>query len=369
MGSSVPAAAGDFGFTLQPAKIGDGGTFTPASYTWTRSEAVSARIDLIDGDNILPPEVSPIISPKGAYKDGYFGAGQADILPRMQMALGVLLFGLMGAVSSVTGKDADGNAVSGVNTHIFKFGTSSYTIPWMAFRRRIPSANAASDLIDNIFDAKLTNMRITVPSRGKVATRITMVGRDIVQTENTVLTWANNYEDPTAIPESGAGFLKVAGTEYPITGAVIEFDNGVSTPNQERVVGSFTPDDFIPLYRTATIRFVYKWSDDSLYKLIRNNGTGLAWSNLPHLFDTVGNVRGFELSVPSAKMITGTTPYDFRIRANSVTLAVDGPIELAGGTLLQQAFTATVLIPTDGSSYIDFVLVNGQSSYAFVYTV
>src|SRR5688572_21055843 len=181
MGSSVPAAAGQFGYALQAAKVGASGTFTPGSYTWTRSEALSARIDLLQGDNVLPPEVHPIITPKGAYKDSLYGAGQADIIPRLVKGLGILLFGLMGDVSSVTGVTADGTAVVGANTHIFKFASSAYKIPWMAFRRLIPAPNETGQLVDSIFDAKLTNMRLTVGARGKVAARLTMVGRDVLQ--------------------------------------------------------------------------------------------------------------------------------------------------------------------------------------------
>ena len=367
---SVPAQAGDFGFALQAAKVGSGGTFTPASYTWYRSEAISVRMDLIQGDQILPPEVGPIIVPKGAYKDSVYGAGQIDMLPRAELGLGILLYAAMGAVSSVTGVDPDGNSVAGVNTHIFRFASNAYTIPWIAMRRLIPGATTADNLGDSFYDAKLTNMRMTVGARGKVSTRVTAVGRDIKQETNPTWTWDHDYEDATATLESGAGFIKIAGVEYPVTAAVVEFDNGVTTPNQEMTIGDYHPDDFIPLYRTMTIRFVYKWKDSALYRLIRNGGTGVAWTNLPHLFQTVGGDYGLELAVKTPKLIVGTTPFDLRIRGNNMTIAADGPIELAGATLLQQAFTATVLY-LSGSDYVDFVLANAQpnSAYNFSYTI
>lgn len=368
MAGSVPAAAGDFGFALQNAKVGEGGTFNAASYTWYRADPVSARIDLIQGDQNLPPEVRPTITPIGAFKDGLFGAGQADLIPRMEHGLGILLFGLMGAVSTVTGVNADGDSVAGVNTHIFRFASTPYNIPWMAFRRLLPSSGGTADHGDTIFDAKINNMRFTVGNRGKAALRLTMVGRDVDQEENPSWTWDQDYEDPTTTPDTGGGFIKVAGIEYPMTGAVVEFDNGVSNPNQERIVGSYRPDDFIPLFRICTIRFVYKWSDNTLYKLLRNGGSGLTWSSLPYGFAT-GSDYAFELSMPSPAFITGTERFDLRVRGNRGTMGIDGPIEIAGGQLLQQAFTITVQQPLDGSDYLNWVLVNDHASYNFSYTV
>lgn len=367
---STPAQAGDFGFALQAAKVGKGGTFTSGDYVWYRSEALSVRMDLIQGDQILPPEVGPIIVPKGAFKDSRYGAGQVDMIPRAELGLGILLFGAMGAVSSVTGVDPDGNSVAGVNTHTFRFASNAYTIPWMALRRMIPGATTSDNLGDSFYDAKMTNLRLTVGARGKVSTRVTAIGRDIKQEVNPTWTWDHDYEDATATLESGAGFIKIAGTEYPVTAAVVEWDNGVSTPNQEMTIGDYSPDDFIPLYRTLSIRFVYKWKDSALYRLLRNGGSGTNWTNLPYLFQTVGNSYALELAVKTPKKITGSTPFDLRIRGNNLTIGIDGPIELAGGQLLQQAFTATVLYRT-GYDYADFVLANAQpnSAYNFSYTI
>lgn len=368
MGSSVPAQAGDFGFALQSAKIGAGGSFVPGSYTWYRAEANSVRMDLIQDDQVLPPEVNPNISPRGAYKDGKYGAGQADMLPRLEHAMGILLFGLMGDVSSISGVDADLVTVATAWTHVFRFATPAYKIPWMAIRRLVPASGGTGQLGDTIFDAKLTNLRITVPGRGKVGIRATFVGRDVDQAEDPTWTWDQDYEDPTSTPAPLDGFVKIEGTSFPITAAVIEVDNGVSTPAQERVIGSPSPDDFIPLYRTATVRFVYKWANDGLYKSLRNGGSGLTWDELPKIFKTVGSNRALEISVPAPLKITGSHPYDLRLRVNAMTIAPDGPIELAGAQLLQQAFTATALVPVSGD-YLNFVLVNKHTSYTFAYTV
>jgi hypothetical protein len=69
--------------------------------------------------------------------------------------------------------------------------------------------------------------------------------------------------------------------------------------------------------------------------------------------------------------ITGSTPYDLRIRGNSLVIGIDGPIELAGAQILQQAFTATLLDPQAGGQYVTFVLSNAQTpaTYDFAYSI
>lgn len=364
---SVSAQAGDVGFAIQPTFVGKTGSYTGAGYKWYRVDPLRVQMDVIQGDQIMPPEVSPDIFPKSAYKDSRYGAGQADLYPRLENGFGALLWALMGNVSSVTGVNADGSATSNVNAHVINFAADRSYQPYMAWRRLIPAYTGSAKLGDTFFDAKIANARITVGAMGKIAVRVTMVARDFVQAENPSWTWFQDYEDPTATPESGAGYLKIAGTEYPITGAIIEVDNGLTSPNQEMTVGDFTPDDFTALYRTASMRFVYKWSDPGLYEAIRNGSSGATtWTNLPKLFQTAGANFAFEASFQTPKVIPSSSPatnFELRIRGNNMVIAPDGPIELVGATLLQQSFTATLLKPTSGD-YLQFVLVNGTTSYA-----
>lgn len=367
MAGSVSAQKGDIGFAIQPSFIGKTGSYTGAGYKWYHIDPLTVRMDVIQGDQILPPEVSPDIFPKSAYKDSRYGAGQIDMFPRLQNQFGALLWALMGNVSSVTGKDADGVSVTGANTHIFNFAADRGSQPYMAWRRLIPSSTGNAQLTDTFFDAKIANARITIGAMGKIAVRATMVARDFVQAEDPVWTWFQDYEDPTATPESGNGFLKIMGTSYPITGAILEVDNGLTTPNQEMTVGGFTPDSFTALYRTATLRFVYKWSDAGLYETIRNGAPGaVTWTNLPKLWTSVGATLAVEASFDTPLAIAGSSPsrnYELRIRGNNLVIAPDGPIELSGATLLQQAFTATFLKPTSGD-YLQFALVNATTGYA-----
>lgn len=366
---SVSAQLGDFGFAIQPSKVGRTGTYTGSGYKWYRMDPLTVRMDIIQGDQVLPPEVSPDIVPKGAYKDGYFGAGQADLIPRLQNSFGALLWGLMGNASSVTGKDTDGVSATNVNTHIFSYNPSDKADqPWMSFRRLIPGKVAADRYGQTFFDAKVANARITIPQKGKLMARITMVARDVDQEENPTWVWDVDYEDTTSTPQSDQGYLKMQGTEFPITGAVFELDNGLTTPDQERIIGDPRPDDFTALYRPATLRFVYKWEDPSLYQQVFNGGDGLTdWDPLPKIFSTVGANFAFDAMFETPLTISGSSParkYAVRIRGNSATLAPDGPIELASATLLQQAFTLTILKATGNAPYLQILLQNGVTGYS-----
>lgn len=368
---TVPAQAGLFGFAMQAAKVGEGGTFTPTESNlldWLRVRSVRNAADLIQGDQLFPPEVGGPINPTGAYKDSAYFGGDFDIIPRMEETLGFLLWGTLGDASSATGKYVDGSTVANVNTHIFRQDTSSsYTQPWMAFRRSIPGAVPATDTKGITgFDCKIAQMTLQIPAAGKLAVNITVMGRDSFQEQPPVWSWANTLEDTQSTPDAGRGYFKIAGVEYPITGAQIVINNTLTTPQQEMVVGSFHPDDFIALQRSIQIQMVYKWKDPALYNEIYNGGSASQdWSSLPFITDTAGAVFAFEASFQAPANIPGTsTPYELRLRANRVVWQTQGPIELAGAQIVQQAYTCTVLEPAGGADYFTASLVNGQTSYA-----
>lgn len=362
---SVPAQGGVIGLAVQASKIGDGGSFTPGSYTWIKFKAPRVMMDIIQGDQIFPPEVGGGIIPTGAYKDSMYPAGQFDVIPRLERSLPLLLKAIMGNASSVTGKDADGTTVAGVNTHVINFNpTTDYSIPWIAVRRMIPGATASDNFGQTAYDCKLSSLRLTVPAAGKLAARFTMVGRDVHQEENPSWTWDNaSFEAFQSSPDAGRGYLKIGGVEYPITGMVIDFNNSLTTPQQEMIIGSFHPDDYVPLFRSMTLRFVYKWANPDLYQQIFNGGaSSTTWDSLPFLEDTSGADFAFEASFQSPGNIGVTsTPYELRIRGNRITIAPDGPIELQGGAILQQSFVATILEPDTGN-YCQFLVTNGRTA-------
>jgi hypothetical protein len=363
---SVPAQGGLFGFALQAAKIGRGGTFTVGDYTWYKVRAPRVSIGAIQDQQVFPPEVGGIIVPTGAYKQAKFFAGDVDLIPRLEESIGVLLAATMGNVSSVSGEDADGEAVTNLYTHIFNFDpTSSYELPWMAVRRTVPGAEAADTHGEVGYDCKVANLRLTVPQMGKVAARFTMIGRDFLFENNPTWTWTNaDFEAHDSTPDVGRGSFKIGGVEYPLTGAVIDMVNGLTTPRDEMIIGDFSPDDFVPLTRAMTIRIVYKWEDAELFrKIYTGTANGTTWSSLPFEVDTGGNAA-FEAVFEAPANVPTTSPaspYRLRVRANKVTWAPDGPVELRGGTIVQQQFIGTVLEPEGSLDYADIVVENGYA--------
>lgn len=361
---SVPAQGGLFGFALQAAKVGRGGTFTVGNYTWYKVRAPRISIGAIQDQQVFPPEVGGIIVPTGAYKQARFFAGDVDLLPRLEESIGVLLAATMGNVSSVTGVDADGEAVTGLHTHIFNFDpTTSYELPWLAIRRSVPGATAGDTHGEMGYDCKVANLRLTVPQMGKVAARFTMIGRDFAFDDASTWTWENaEFESHDSTPDVGRGTFKIGGVEYPLVGAVIDMVNGLTSPRDEMIIGDFAPDDFVPLTRAMVIRIVYKWEDPELFrKIYTGTADGTTWNSLPFTVDTDSD-HAFEAVFETPGDVDSTTPsspYRLRVRANRVTWAPEGPVELRGGSIVQQQFVGTVLEPATGLDYADLVVENG----------
>lgn len=365
---SVPAQGGLYGVALQPAKIGRTGTFDQSALSWYKMRSMNVAVGAVQDQQVFPPEVGGIIVPTGAYKQARFFAGTVDLVPRLEKSIGLLMLGAMGDVSSITGVNADGVVVSGLYTHVFTFdATSSYTLPWLAVRRTVPGAEVADTHGELGFDCKVANLRLTIPQMGKVALRLTIIGRDFEFDDASAWTWENaDFESHESTPDVGAGEFKIGGVTYPVTAAIIDMVNGLTTPRDEMVVGDFAPDDFVPLTRAMTIRIVYKWEDPELFrKIYTGTADGTEWTNLPFATETNGNY-GFEAKFESPGNIGATgAPYRLLVRADKVTWAPDGPVELRGGTIVQQTYIGTVLEPPSGGEYAQIIVENGHDGAAY----
>lgn len=362
---SIAAQGGEFSFAIQSAKVGRNGTFNPTSLTWYRHPAPRIALGTLQEQLPFPPEVGGVIVTRGMYKQAYFGLVNVDLIPRLQASFGYLLKGLMGSASTVTDQDADGNSVTGVNTHIFRYNPSDSAMqPWMAFRRFTPGESSAENYGETVFDAKINSLRLMVPAKGKVSAQLSAIGRDVQDIKDPTWTYANTNEATEGTPDSGRGGFFIEGINYPITGATIDISNMLSTPDQEAIIGDFRMDDMIALMRGAQIRMVYKYENADLYLKLKNgSASATSWSSLPfsNVSSTTSYAFDFRFSAP-LNIGTTTTPYQIRIRGGKVTWAVDGPPELAGASIIQQAFTGTVVEPPSGD-FLQIVLVNGHSGY------
>lgn len=366
---SIPAQSGIWSFAGQVAKIGTAGTFTASSHTWHKMRTPRVTMGPVQDQQVFPLEVGGEMVPQGAFKQALFYAGDVDIYPRLEDNIGWLLQAALGDVTTSTDEDSDGNSVTGLNTHLFAFDSASdFTLPWLASRVEIPGVSAGYDSGEIGFDCKINGIRLTVPQMGKLGMRLGLQGRDIVF-DNSPNSWAYDnasYEDVTTTPDAGRGTFKLGGTEYPITAMSIDMVNNLTTPQQEMIVGSFNPDDFVPLTRGVTLRFQYKYQNDDLCRLLyTGSADGTEWSSLPYELSTVGNDYAMDAIFLSPKNIGATgMPYMLRIRANKIVIAKDGPTQLQAGNILLDSYTVTVVQPSSGN-YIEFLLENDASAYAW----
>lgn len=362
---SIAAQGGEFSFAIQSAKVGRNGTFDPTTLTWYRHPTPRVALGTLQEQLPFPPEVGGVIVTRGMYKQGYVGFASVDLIPRLQASFGYLLKGLMGSASTVTNKDADNNTVTGVNTHIFRYNPSdSASQPWMAMRRFTPGETAAENYGETVFDAKINSLRLMVPAKGKVSGQLSAIGRDVVDLKNPTWTYANTNEATEGTPDSGRGGFFIGGVQYPITGATIDVSNTLSTPDQEAIVGDFRMDDMIALMRGAQVRMVYKYENADLYLKLKNgSASATTWSSLPFFNESSSTDYAFDFRFTAPLNIGSTsTPHQIRIRGGKVVWSVDGPPELAGASIIQQAFTGTVVEPPSGD-FLQVVLVNGHSAY------
>ncbi len=367
---STPAQSSIFSFALQSAgKVGRTGTFVNASETWYKINTLENGVGTVQDQQVFPPETGGPITPRGAYKQAKFIGGVVSLIPRLEHQLGWLLKGAMGSASTVTGSLADGTLVSGVNTHTFRFDpASAANQPWMAVRRHIPTPGSTNYLGEIGFDCKIGLFDLTIPAMGKLVARVQMVGRD-VQYDNASNSWSYSntlFDDELTSPDSGRGFFKIAGVEYPTVGASFQLQNGLTTPQNEMIVGDFSPDDFIALTRAAQIQFVYKYENGDLYRqLLTGDASGSTWSSLPFIKDTAGATYALQARFESPGEIVTGHPFALEVRANKVTVAVTGPIELRPGNIITQTFVLTVLTPADSNvDYLQFIIENNQANYA-----
>lgn len=357
---TITAQGSVFSFAVQDAKVGAGGTFTTGDYDWYRHRALSIQMGTITDQRQFPLEAGGSIFPTGAFRQGQFFGGQAEIIPRLENSFGWLLLAACGNVSSITGAP-----VVGANRHIFRLDpTDSYNIPWMAARVFTPGTTSAEDFLETGFDCKLNGMRIAIPAAGKAGAQLQIIGRDSTFLHNPgTPTYANTLEDSLTTPDAGRGSFSIGGTSYPAMGAEIILSNNVTTPQEEMILGSFNPDDHVARTRSVVINFQYKYENSELYQqFMTGTTTGTEWSPLPFEVETAGSDYAVDVAIQSPQYITGTTPYTLRIRGNRATIARQGPPQLRGGGIIVENYSIALQDPAVGN-YCEFVLDNAVSNY------
>jgi len=333
--------------------------FNRNQLTWWRLRTREVDYGESQMQETIPLEVGGTMTPTGAYKSGVAVAGGAQIMPRLQDSIGVLLLAALGKATTT-------NPSTGVGQHVFTFQTNEANMPWIAARKMIPGRDNVYGQGVIGFDNKVNLLRTTVAATAPVEMMMQLMGR-VPEYDNHPEVWAgNSFEDFRSIPLACKGTFSlptVAGlpNPLPVTQVIVEMSNVTTTPREEMVVGSYFMDDVVTRTRALTLRFSYKWKDANLANyLFGNQLKATAWTPTPFITATSGSNYAVDLEVESPFSITNTTtPYSLRIRANQVFWQ-PLPIRLRAGDIVMLEIIGTVLY--DAAGYCEFILINGNTT-------
>jgi hypothetical protein len=337
----------------------DAFTYVRSNFTWKRHRARELDYDASQMQQVFPLELGSTIVPTGAYKSGVALSGGVTLLPRLEDDFGVLLLASLGKSSS--------SSSGGVGTHIFTFLTNESETPWLAIRKMIPGRDNVDPLGMVGFDNKVAALRLTMPPAAPIEARLEFIGR-VPELDNHPDVWEGEaFEDFKSTPLACKGHFTIPTIfekQLPTTQVVVELQNGVTTPREEMIIGSYFMDDIVMRTRALMLRFVFKWNNPELYqRTFAAKKGGKTWSPEPFITSTDldGNFA-FDILMESPFNIPGTTtPYSLRIRANSCYWEPQGNMQLQAGGIVMQQYMATVLAPA-ANAYCEFILVNGNTS-------
>jgi hypothetical protein len=340
-----------FGFGLQTTQ----GIWATSSYLY-RHKATQITFGVVEDNQNFPLEVGGATTPTGAFKSGTFVGGGATFHPRLEGDIGWLLYAAMGTASTLVDTPE-----AGMNQHVFYHGEDDTLLPWMSIYKYIPGA-ASADLMVKGQDCKITTLAFILPQSGLVQANLGVVGREPLLEEAPSLIDFDPFEGPGSVPIASKGVFTLDGASIPATGAVIEISNGLTTPREERILGSYFPDDFVPRSRFIQIRFTYKWEDPNLFQRILTGTTsGLTWSPIPTYTPFAAEIQ----SPGNAGALAN--PYSLRFEADRVHWRTAGPPALAGGGIVVQNYVGLVNEAVTGLSkdYARIILENEQASYVW----
>lgn len=382
---SVPSQASVFSLAVQSEKQGDN-ALDVAAQSWYRTRAPRISAGTIQMQDNFPLETGGPIVPTGTFKAAQYGAGDVEMIPRVQEFIGYLLYGALGNVTSQTDAVWDTSTddfstpgdYTGVNAHRFTFDpASSYSQPWLALRTMTPGATPDKNFGQVFVDSKVSAMRLNVPAMGLLGSTVSFQSRKVTypsaQSVNDTWVYQNTVEDSLSAVHAGRGSFLVGGEQHPITNASIEFVNNLTTPEEEMVVGSYNPDDFMAKNREMRVSITIKWQNADFYrKILTGSVSETDWQSLPLIYDSAGADKAFEATFYSPGSIPGSqdpdtnpVPYMLKVIANRMSWQIDrGGIELRAGEIIQVPYIGTVLEPAEGQEYCEFILHN-DATYAF----
>jgi len=336
----VPSVNAAVGWKSQTAK---GSAATGAFYWHKQTSSSFMPVELVQP---FPPELGGDMLPSGLYKGAYWTAGSLNMVPRVDQALGWLLWSFSGS-----------GAISGAGPYMHTFpGQQDNFVPekWLTFRRRVPKVGGTY-FGETFQDCKVNALTIN----GTPGSILTMRA-DVAGLSSTVTDpcsgegWTPSTDNGGYDAFSGAPITCVSGFEMPdgtpitlINSVTITLNNNAPDPRQMLVIGNYSPVDIIPLSRTITIEATAFWEDAVMYKNIVYGG-GTTWtptlytgySPLEIYFQTPGNLAGGAYAG-----VLG-----FWAAANAVTWSVR-PIDTRGGDIVVLSLQGQVNALTSGEAW------------------
>lgn len=337
---STSAQKGHIAWTVQTGKIGEN-ALDRTNYTWYRHRAESVNLGVNDFYDVLPQEVGGSLFVNSSYKNGAFVAGGARIYTRLQNNLGYLLHGAAGYATAQSG----GGTAANKTTFMVK-PSDQTQMAWMALRKFTPATSGATGASEYFADCRVNMLTLNVPAMGPTMAEFSVIGRkpSVIDGDGADTDLDSEYESGVSLAHSCKGVISLPGINTAVSGfssngkftsAQIMIANNISQPDQQMVIGSYHPDDLVPLSRSVQIRLIYKWYDAALYKKLFYNGTS-AWSPIVQNSDIT-------ISTASVNNISGSIaePYKMRFTAPDVDWTMSPP-QLAGNNLLFTEFTGIV---------------------------
>lgn len=388
---TVSAMPGVFGWALQSAK---GSFIAGDSSNWYRHYVTQTDLGAQQVIQQFPAEVGGGFHPTGAFKSMAFGGGSAQMHPRLEDVFGWLMYGAVGqhVVNSTT-------VEAGVYRHLFYPPDDFCDMKWMQFRKYAPGECDANheNLGEIVRDARILGLQLTLAPSAILQSQLSVVGREPkfwVGTESnndagdwaSDAAWINTFESFESVPlahqgavtlggvrhfDSNALATTVGGDSQKATAMQIALINQYTRPQEEMIIGSPYPDDFVLQRQIATVTWTYKWQNNDLYLELQANETGtthdgnIDWSPVVHQ-------ESIDVYIESPADITGrANPYRLRFFAPSCTWQAQGPPTLIGGGWLALQFQgvaqyeAHVDNASTGTDTFWFELENEVSDYSW----
>jgi hypothetical protein len=319
-----------------------------------RHRATMSGIGAVQDMRNLPLEIGGALNPTGAYKGGVFGGGGVELTARLQDVFGWLLYAAAGSASTMAATPE-----AGMVRHVFIPVSQSSDAKWLTLRQKTPGVN--TDIGEVILDSRLTALRISASPRMPVTAQVGFVGREpSIDSGVAGWTYANVYEDDASVALANQGAtITLDGVTNKAVAVTIDLINQYTTPDEEAIIGSAYPDDFVLLSQSLMFTWTYKWSDPDLYRsILTGSPSGTAWDNAIYYNE-------MHIALTSASNVSGqTSPYRLSVKAPRVAWQAAGPPQLAAGRQLRQQYVGTAQLPSSGE-YYHIALDNKVASYTW----